>query len=114
MEYFSQAGHQVSHEPDGRAAMALIKSLHPAVLVTTVVLFGVDGFELREVAKAEMGSDCGCLLLTGLASDGTPLKAWAGDFESYCISRDVWQIILCIEQLLMYRLVRREVVAGWL
>lgn len=104
--YFQDLGHTVVVEADSSRAFSLLASMPVDVLVTSVLVRGGDGFSVRDFARSKHPG-VAALLLTGLGSDGRPMKAWNGEFESYCFSREYWQIVLCIEQLLTFNLTRK-------
>ena len=105
--HFIDRGHEVVIETDGRKIEGFLTA-DLNVLVTTVVLMGTDGWEVRDLAARATGNRVATVLLTGLGSDGVPMTGWGERFHSYLISRDPWQMILQIEQHLYFEMHPRQ------
>ena len=66
------AGYEVHTAPDGEAAMQLLQSIHPNLIVLDVIMPGMDGFEVLRRVREE--SSVPVILLTARGSDADKVR----------------------------------------
>jgi DNA-binding response OmpR family regulator len=67
MAKFTEAGYEIDVASQGNKAMDMIKEKRPAIVLTDVVMPGLDGFELLKLIKSDAATkDIPVVMLTNL------------------------------------------------
>jgi PAS domain S-box-containing protein len=97
------AGHHVIQATEGRQGLELAQQLHPDVVITDVVMPGMDGYEFVHHLRADAGTaDIPILLYTGnyRADEAQPLAAAYGVTKVLPKSADPEELLTAVEQAL--------------
>jgi CheY-like chemotaxis protein len=110
--YLTGRGHWCVVVRNGLDALAQISEQVPDILVTDLMLPGVDGlWVLQEFWRQYPDNRTGVILLTTIQADGEPLRTLDKDWpiDSFVLRHRTvrtfaWQIVLAVEQLLNPRI----------
>jgi len=115
--YLTGRGHWCVVVRNGLDVFAQISEQVPDILVTNLMLPGVDGlWVLQEIWRKYPERRIGVILLTTIQADGEPGRFWDWLIDSYVIrsrpaSMMAWQIVLAVEQLLYRQIPLRPVLS---
>jgi CheY-like chemotaxis protein len=100
--FLEQAGHQVEFCDNGKEALERVKSLHPDILISEILVPQLDGLSVCRAIKADpMTGDVAVLILSILAAEERALEAGADAFLKKPLNDTL--LIQSIEQLLAQR-----------
>jgi CheY-like chemotaxis protein len=74
-------GHRVLHAEDGPAALERLRAQRPPVAILDIGLPGMNGYELAQIARAELGADLLLIALTGYGGAADVKRARAAGFD---------------------------------
>ena len=104
--FLEQAGYQVEFCDNGKEALERVKSLHPDILISEILVPQLDGLSVCRAIKADpMTGEVAVLILSILAAEERALEAGADAFLKKPLNDTL--LIQSIEHLLAQRVPRK-------
>jgi DNA-binding response OmpR family regulator len=85
VDYLSSKKYILDHAKDGLTASHLISKNHYDLIITDIILPGVDGFALCESIREKLNSDVPIILSTERASINDKLRGFAAGADDYLV-----------------------------